>query len=205
MSGHAAATLHIQPKCHSRPRLLRLSLRMSGGPGAEQRVPGAEKREGSHPHGLRRQHHGHQGHGPHPQQAARALDLITSLQLSAPASLSASASPQHLPTSSAAASLGVWSSEAAASMLAACLLGLSCVACDVFAPSSLHLLQPLDVATHTWVLEHVPQEFKSFTAGKVSTACFRRAFPEFEYDRFDQGGPRLPCKLGVVWWCGPQI
>jgi hypothetical protein len=50
----------------------------------------------------------------------------------------------------------VWSTAAAEKALAASLLGLACVAFDVFSPSSLHLLSAVDAAMHAWVAEQLP-------------------------------------------------
>jgi hypothetical protein len=61
----------------------------------------------------------------------------------------------------------VWSTTAAERALAASLLGLGCIAIDVFSPSSLHLLAGLDTSAHQWVVEHVPQAMQRIPAGHV--------------------------------------
>lgn len=63
--------------------------------------------------------------------------------------------------------LAVWSSEAATRTLGWSLAGLALVAVDVFSPGSIHLLQPLDAAAHSWVGAHVPEQLSRIGAGKV--------------------------------------
>jgi len=54
--------------------------------------------------------------------------------------------------------------------LAATTAGFAVVATDVFWPSSLHLLQPLDQWTHELVVANLTPEFRADVADKVSAA-----------------------------------